>query len=501
VVSLSGSAARGAFTTLSGQALRFLVQLASVTVLARLLTPDDYGLFVMVVAVVSVASVLGDFGLSMVAIQNQGLTPGQRSNLFWSNLALGVVLSGLVALAAHPLAAFYGRPEVVAITCAVAPLFLVNSLTAQFRAETTARMRFRALVVADVSGQLAGFAVAAVLAVQGVGYWALVAQQLTSAAVMLPILVVASRWWPGLPRRREGMASLYAFGANTLGVQLLVYLTSNVDNLLIGKVAGPATLGVYSRAYSLFRLPLQQVAAPLTRVAMPVLSRIHEDDDRFAAYVLRAQLLLSYCFGGLFLVLAAVSDPLIDIVLGDQWEEAKPLFVILAVGGAFQAIGYVYSWVFLSRAKTGLQLRVTVYGRVLMVLAMVVGTTWGATGVAVGASLGQALVWAVNTWVAMPRAGLDSRPLVRIALRPIAIFGVMAAATLAVSAQLTDVNAWLHGLVLTVVMVGILGAAALLLGSMRRDLRTLADTVRRVRSAPPGRPEPEPVSAAGAGHR
>ena len=494
-VSLSRSAARGAVTTLTGQALRVLVQLASVTVLARLLSPEDYGLFVMVLAVVSVASVLGDFGLSMVAIQNQQLTPGQRNNLFWSNTVLGFLLSVLVVAVAHPLAAFYGRDEVVGITCAIAPLFLINSITAQFRAETAARLRFRALAGADVLAQLAGFGVAAVLAVNGNGYWALVAQALTTAVVTLPVLVAAARWWPGLPRRGEGMASLYAFGANTLGVQLRVYVTSNVDNLLIGKVAGSATLGVYSRAYQLFRLPLQQVAAPLTRVAMPVLSRIHEDDARFTAYVLRAQLLLSYSFGGLFLVLAAVSDPLVDIVLGDQWGEAKPLFVILAVGGAFQAIGYVYSWVFLARAKTGLQLRVTVYGRALMVVAMVVGTEWGATGVAVAASFGQALVWAINTWVAMPRAGLDSRPLVRIAVRPLTIFGSMAAATLAVSSQLTDVNPWLHGFVLAAVMTGFLGATALFVGSLRRDALTLLDTVKRVRAVPAPPPLPEPAGA------
>ncbi|MDN3310450.1 lipopolysaccharide biosynthesis protein [Microbacterium oryzae] len=479
-MSLADAAARGGAVTLAGQLARFLVQLLATALLARLIAPAEFGLYTMVFAVIGIATVLGDFGLSMAAIQSQTITSAQRSNLFWTNAAIGCLLTGAVFLSAPLIAAFYGDDRLIGIAQLLSVTFLLNSLTAQFRAEVSVRLRFKALAGVDVLAVIAGLATALTLAVHDFGYWALIAQQIAIAAVTLLGLIAASGWLPGLPRRGADMRALYSYGANTLGVQLFSYLTSNVDSILIGRFWGPSPLGLYDRAYQLFRLPLQQIAAPMTKVALPVLSRL-QADDRYEAYVQRAQLVLGYAFGGAFFLLASVSDPAVDILLGEGWEPAKPIFTVLALGGVFQGMGFVYYWVFLSRALTGIQLRWTLIGRSAMVVAMCVGVIWGPLGVAIGAAVGQAVNWTLQSLFPMRHSGLRRLPLLRIAVRPILLYTPLVALSLFMSYGLfTDMEPVLEALILSATIVAYLALAALV-PPIRHDYAQLWDVARRFR--------------------
>ncbi|HEY9307027.1 MAG TPA: lipopolysaccharide biosynthesis protein [Microbacterium sp.] len=480
ILSLANAAARGGAVTLAGQLVRFVIQLTSVAFLARLIDPTDYGLYTMVFAIVGVATVVGDFGLSLAAIQSQTITPQQRTNLFWTNTVIGVALGLIVVCGAPALAAFYGEPAVMPIAQVMAITFVLNALTAQFRAEVSVKLRFAWLAAVDVAAVAIALVVAIWIALLGFGYWALVAQQLTIAAVTLIGLVAAARWLPGLPRRGAQMRALYVYGANTLGVQLFSYLTSNIDSILIGRVWGPAPLGVYDRAYQLFRLPLQQIAAPMTKVAMPVLSRL-QTDTRYEKYVQRAQLVLGYTFGGTFWLLAALSDPTIDILLGPGWDQAKPIFTVLAVGGVFQGIGFVYYWVFLSRALTGLQLRWTLIGRSAMVACMAVGVIWGPLGVAIGATIGQVINWTLQTIFPMGKTGLRRGPLIAIAIRPIALFAPISVVCVLLSyTVMTMWNPWAE-LAVLVPLLGAYFALATLVPRVRTDYSQLFDVARRLR--------------------
>ena len=436
----------------------------------------------MVLSIVGIAAFLGDFGLSMASIQSQTITQAQRSNLFWTNAALGLVLSAAIYLLAGPIAAFYGRPELVSVTQVVSISFLINALGPQFRAEMTSKLRFKWLAATDVSAQIVGLLVAIIAALAGWGYWALVTQQLVVAFVTLVVLVIGAGWFPSLPSRRAAMRALYTYGINILGVQTVIYITSNIDNLLVGKFSGAAALGVYSKAYQIFRLPLLQIAAPMTRVALPILSKL-QGDPRYDAYVLRAQVILSYSFGGVFFVLAAVADPAVRILLGPKWDAAVPIFAILAIGGVFQALGYVYYWIFLSKALTAMQFRYNLISRSLMVAMMCIGVIWGPIGVAIGVSLGQFGAWFILTVFAIPKTGVDTRAIVALTVRPMVVFTGLILVTLPVSLLVINSwNPWLELLVLTAIMVVYLGLIWLVWPAVRRDVMLIWDAVRRVRT-------------------
>jgi O-antigen/teichoic acid export membrane protein len=480
-VSLAGAASRGAAVTLVSQWIRLVVQLSGLAILARLLSQSDYGLISMVLAVVGVATILGDFGLSMASIQAKTLSPQQRSNLFWINFVLGVVLGGVVFASSWPLAAFYGHPELIQVTQLFSLMFVINATTAQFRAEVSRHLRFKWMAAADIVGQVGGLAVALYIALNGGGYWALVFQQLVAVFLVLVVLVFCSGWFPGLPSRRAPMRDLLSFGVNTTSVQVLDYASTNVHSVLLGRFSGSAALGEYDRAYQLFKLPMQQLAAPLTRVVFPVLSRI-DDDDQYNRYLQRAQLVMAYVLGGAFALAVALSGPLIEIILGEGWDASKGIFAILAIGGIFHSLGYVYNWIFLSKGMTGLQLRFTVITRTVMVVLIVIGLAWGIYGVAWGSAAGMFADWLLMTIFAVPRTGVKMGALLRTTIRPMAMYTVIVALVLPLSITLdSEMGAFPLLALLCLAITVIAGLWMVCLRSARCDLVLILEVARMTR--------------------
>lgn len=472
-------ASRGLKLTLSGQAAKFVLQLASTVVLARLLTPADFGLFAMVVALTGFAVLVADFGLSSAAVQASELSRQQKTNLFWINSVVGAVLFGTFWLLAEPIASFYSEPELTAIVRVLAFNFIVLGATAQFTANLTRELQFGRLIVADLSSQAIGFGSALTVALIGGGYWALVAQHLVSGAVLLLVSGAAVRWFPGLPRRAP-MRNLLRFASHSLGVQALAYVSANIDSVVLGRVAGATQLGFYDRAYQLFKVPIQQIAGPLTRVALPILSRQQSDRALMSRYVVVAQAGIAYLLGAVFSLGAALATPVVLIVLGSQWLQSAGLFAILATGGLFQALGYVYYWAFLARGLSALQLRYSVLTRTLMIALIVVGAVMGgATGVAIAVSAGLALNWLILSIFPMRQSGLDTRSIVTVGLRAMALHicvsGIVACVDLL---WMSELEAWIR------LSIGLGLATALYVMAwycfwpVRRDLKPVLRMVR-----------------------
>lgn len=417
------SMAKGALSALLGQWGKYAVQIVSLMVFSRLLTPEDFGLVAMVTAVIGIAWVIGDFGLSLAAIQAQFLSHEQKSNLFWANTGVGVVLSIAIVALARPLASFYGDDRLAPIATAIAIVFTLNGLGTQFKAEINRGFRFQYLALVDVISQTVAFVIALVLVLTtDITYWALVVQQISAAVLALAMVGAGAHWRPGLPNRNVDMRSLYSFGILTFAAQIITYVTSNLDSVLIGKVNGATTIGHYNRAYQVAAMPVQQMASPLTRVIVPHLSMRLEKPKAYARSLRNIQLVLSYALIGALSYLATATYPLVDIVLGTNWEDAVPMIRMLTIGSALQALGYIYYWVMLSRARTGLLLVSELPGRILMVVLMIavspLGPLWVAGAIAVG-QLSNLIVGAVY---ALPKLDLKSWPVLASSIRPLALF-------------------------------------------------------------------------------
>ncbi|MBB2923962.1 lipopolysaccharide biosynthesis protein [Cellulomonas cellasea] len=476
VAGLGARAARGGAVTMAGQLLRMGVQVLSVVILARLLDPHDYGLLAMVVAVIGVGEILRDFGLSSAAVQARELSRGQRTNLFWINTALGALLA-LVVLACAPLLAdLYDEPQVAPIARVLAVTFLLNGMITQYRADLVRRMRFSALATSDVAAPATALGVGVALALAGQGYWALVAQQVTQGIVLLVVLVSYARWAPGLPDRTAPVGALLRFGRNLAATQVLGYVANNVDSFLIGRRFGAADLGLYNRGYHLLAMTLNQLRTPTSTVAIPVLSRLSDDTDRFAHYVRRGQLTLGYTLVvGVGLVVGA-AEPVVRVALGEQWLAAAPVLQFLAVAGAMQTLAYVGYWVYLARGLTAELFRYTTVTAVLKIVCVVVGSTFGITGVAAGIAVAATLEWPLSIWWLSRRTPLPARALVLGALRILAVAFVAGAAGYAATLAVPGVP--VGQLALAVLGLGVTYALGFAVPPVRRDLRAVLAVAR-----------------------
>lgn len=494
--SLADAAARGAGITVAAQALRFVLQIGSLVILARLLTPHDFGVVAMVTAITGIAAILRDFGLS--SIQASSLNDAERSNLFWVNAGVGVVCGMVVAVCSPFIGGFYGQSGLTPIVLSLSGVFVISGLNTQFGAELARELRFKSLAAADISAQAGGIGVAVAMASLGAGYWAIVGQQVTVAILTLVLNARACQWRPGLYRRAVSVTRFFKFGGGVLGVQLISYLTMNIDNVAIGAYWGATPLGLYSRAYQLLMTPLNQINAPLTRVVLPVLSRVQNDDATFERYVHKAQLVACYLTATVFTVCAGLAYPLTDVLFGPKWSGVAPIFALLAIGGVFRSIAQISYWVYLARNKTVAQLRLYLVIRPVMIAIILAGLPWGPRGVAAACSLAYFGYWVASLWHVSRRTGIAAKPLLITACRAVLLVctpcGIAAwAATLFISMPILQllVGGCLAGLSLVasgVVSKSVRGDARSMGSVMGRNLRgisafsKIADRYARIRA-------------------
>jgi len=477
---LADRAARGAMVTLAGQAMRMVLQLAGVVVLARLLSPHDYGLLAVAIVVVGVGEIFRDFGLSTAAIQARTLSAAERNALFWTNAAIGLVLTGL-AIAIAPLVAHaYGEPALRPMLQVVAITFTCNGLATQYRADLTRRLQFGRLVGADVVGQAAGLALGVVGAVAGAGHWALVAQLVGQSAVALIAVAAAARWLPGRPRRGTDVRPFVRFGRMLALSAVVNYVSNNLDVLTISVRLGTTPLGIYNRAFSLLMSPLNQLRSPATTVALPVLSRLQDDYPAAGRYVARGQLAFGYSIGAALAICAGASTPIVHLMLGEKWSAAAPVLGFLAVAGASTLLAYPGYWVYLSRGLGPALFRYTCVTLVLQAVCIIAGSWWGITGVAAGYMIAAVLEWPLSLFWLARLTVLPLRELLTGALRVTACGGLAGAATwLAVHATgdpKADANVAL-GLATGLAVYAVLFA---LVPAVRRDVKLVGATGRRM---------------------
>ena len=471
-----------------GSAASLLVQLVSLVVLSRLLNPADFGLVAMVSVFVVLGNLLRDFGLPMAGLQLRTLSAQQAANLFWMNMGVAALVAGALVAATPGLVLLYDEPRLAAIVPALAVVVFLGGVTAQIQVNLARRMRFVTLVVTDVGAQVLGLTTAIVLAIAGAGYWALVAQTVVTAGILLASRWVASAWLPARFRRGHGSVGLLRVGANYGAAQLLAFLQSNVDTVVIGTQYGAAPLGYYSRAYQMLTAPAARLLDPLTQVVVTTLNQVKTEGRDPHPALLRIQFALGAFIVWLFAVSAGVAANLIPFVLGAQWTPSIPVFQILAIGGCVWVFNHVSYWVFIVNEKSRELLRYNLVSKPIAIACILAGAPFGITGVAWGYVAAMAVSWPLNLVWLSRTAGLTALPFAANGVRILAAGAVGAAC----AAGVTSLGADLPALVAIVLglLAGTVGMLLILLvlPPTRRHLaearRTAASALRQKREAP-----------------
>jgi O-antigen/teichoic acid export membrane protein len=380
---LKGRSVRSGAVTLTEQTLGHLLHMVSVIILARLLTPGDYGIVAMVTAITGFVNLFREMGLSSATIRSPEITRGQVSSLFWINAGLGLLITVLIAASGPALAWFYKKPQLTMVALAISLSSVLSSLGTQHLALLNRQMRFGTLAIIRLSANMAGLVAAVLVALAGGAYWALVVNSVVMAFSATAGAWLAIGFRPERPRRGTGIRPMVRFGAHIAGFDILNYFHRNMDNVLIGRFWGAEQLGLYSKAYALLLLPLSNLRSPLGRVAFPVLSRLQNDPAKFRSYFLRYCSLLSFLTMPLVAFLYACSANIIQVFLGPRWIGAAELFSILALVAFIQAPAGLRGSVLSALGRGGRLLKWGLYMAIATVASFFCGVPWGAKGVAI----------------------------------------------------------------------------------------------------------------------
>lgn len=401
---------RGGAITVIGQGVSMALQIGTTVVLARLLSPTDYGLQSMVITLTAFFSLFKDAGLSVATVQRENLKQEHISTLFWINIGLGALLTMIVAACGPLLAAFYKDPRLLWITIASASVFFFNSLTVQHKALLDRSMRFGTGVKIDMLCATVGAAIAITMAALGFGYWALICQTISLPITGMIATWIAIPWMPGRPRWTPELRSMVRFGGTVTLNSFVVYIAYNTEKILLGRYWGAAPLGIYGRAYQLATLPVQQLISAVHNVAFSVLSRMQGELQRLhRAYLKSLSVIVSLTIPVVFSS-AVFAREIVLVVLGPKWIQVTPVLRLLAPTVLVFALINPFSWFLRATGQVGRSLKIAFLICPLMIVGVVAGLHYGPSGVAMGYSIAMLLLlipvvaWA--TWGTGITAGL-----------------------------------------------------------------------------------------------
>jgi len=480
---LKGRSVRGGLLTVTSQGVQFLMQSVSTVVMARLLTPADFGLVAMVTAITMLGQSFADFGLSEATIQHPEIDHDQVSKLFWVNVAIGFSLTSITATLAPVLAWFYREPRLTRITLLLSLTFIIGGLRVQHDALLRRQMRFAALAGRDIASWAIAVPSAIFLAWRGAGYWAIIALPLILNGTQMLLSWALARWIPGLPRRGTKIRSLIAFGGKVAASYFIFSTTRSADSVLIGWYWGAGPLGLYSRAMNLLLLPVRQLGAPARAVAVPAFSRVQDDPERLARFYLRAANLIMWITAPIFGFLFVSATPVIVLALGAKWRGAAPVFQLLAIFALGQLLYESTVWLLVSRGQSKRLLKLSLIASPITVASYAVGLPFGIKGVALCSAL---VLLAIFPWIlsfSFQGTRLTLRRMGIAILLPL-IFCLAGVASAELTLHWSPQSSLVRQILMTAITFAAGSSLTLLIPGMREEIRAFGHLVRKSRMMP-----------------
>lgn len=433
---LSGRTVRSGAIRVGAQAVQLLVFVGTGMVLARLLTPGDFGLFAMVLSLTGLVGSFRDFGFRMATVQREGLREEEISALFWVTQKLNGLTVLFVVVMAPVLVWFYGEARLLSLTMGMAGGVWLMGLSIQHESLLARQMRFGSLTVVELIAILAGSGAALTAAVGGVGYWALAVQFVVTAAAHSAGVWLACGWRPrrpGAAGATPGLSALLAYGRDSTAYNVLIHVGHNLDRVLVGYLRGAGAMGLYDNSYRWSRYPLRQVFPPLLAVAVAGLSRLRGAPAAYREAFAKGTRAVYGLLLPMLAFMVIEAHNLIVVLLGDQWLDAVPLFQLLSAAGFADSLRKATDWAYMSEGRPDRQLRWGLIYAPVMVVAVGIGARWGALGVAIGFAVASWLLVYPAIRFCARRSALRAADFVGAMWRP--IFSALLAAALLYAAR------------------------------------------------------------------
>ncbi len=368
---------------LIGQIVGHSFYILSIILLARILTPEDYGLVAMVAVLTNFIQMFKDIGLNVATIQSKSINHAQISNLFWYNTLISCILGLIVAGCAPLLAWFYGRAELLGITLALATSFPISGLIIQHVALLQRQLQYKTIAIIQIISIGISIIACLIAAYCGMGYWSLVIHNLGGVIFTTILAFYYCPWIPSLPDRSTSTKHFLRFGGYLTGSNFCEYFSNNIDKIIIGKALNPAALGQYTKAFNLSFLPLRKVCFPLDNLGITTLSRLRDEPERYKNYYSFAQETLVILLVPFFALGITCSKSVFSFFLGQQWLEAAPIFSWFCLLSLATTCTSAAKWLFLSQDRTKTFLYFTLSSASVSILSFLFGIQYGVMGVTI----------------------------------------------------------------------------------------------------------------------
>jgi PST family polysaccharide transporter len=454
---LTQKAVKGtAWSTLSTVG-RQLLQIASVTTVARVLGPGAYGIMAMAALLLAFVLSLRDLGTGMAIVQRLSVSNRLLSSLFWLNFLVGLVLAGFVAATSPLTAGFFHTPALIQILCVLSVSIWLTSCGIVHSSILLREMRYRSLAISDLGSALAGYIVALTFAHLGFGVWSLVFANVATAASGTLLYWFLSSWRPSLVFNRQELHSVAGFSLNLSGAVLVNFFARNADNIVIGRLRGQSELGDYQMAYNLMLTPISNISSMIGQITFPAFSRVQADNARFRSAYVRQSMIVGLLTFPIMTGMGILADPLIRVVLGTKWVGSIALFQILAPVGLVQSVATLVGNIYQAKARTDLMLRWALSATIALVVAFIIGAQFGTVGVASAYALTYLLLLAYpGFYVPFRLIGLRVRDYAAALLPQLLITAAMGSACLAWLWLLHSLS--VHNSLLQLLTTSLLGA-------------------------------------------
>ena len=464
---------RGAGVGLATIVLQVVLQMISVVVLARLLTPEDFGLVAMAMTFVSIMLIVADWGLIMASTQRRHIDQDQLTTLFWINVGGGMILAILVIASSYLLVLIFSEPRLVGVAVVLSLKLVAIGIGAQHEAIIRRQLRYGTLHAINLISHAVGFAGGVAAALVGMGFWALVGQLVIVQVSRTVLLWTTTRWKPARPRWASDVRPFLKYGISLAPADVLFSLSLVVDGMLIGAAAGPSELGLYRKANSIVNMPIDYLKRALGRMVPSSLSRLQDDGQAFSSFFNHAFAMLSLAGCAVVGLVATEAPAVVNVLLGDQWLSAIPLVRWLALRGLVSTMGVATLWILVPRGDMKKLLTLRALRLCIIIVGVLVGWRWGTVGVAAGYSLASSFSIVIELFVISSVKGVRMGSLIGSFIRPITAAGAAGSIVFLIDSKLSVVTLLSESCLYLLVF---LAAHAALPGGwnvMRRALRSI----------------------------
>ncbi len=391
-MSLKQKTISGLSWSFASQGVKQVSQFIITAILARLLSPGDFGLIGMATVFTGFVAMVNEMGVSGALIQKQDVDERHYSSVFWLNIVVGTLMMLAMIAVSAPIAGFYNKPELGPILRLLSVNFVIASFSIVQQTLFQKHLDFKKLAIVETVAVIVAGAVGIYSALHGKGAWSLVYQMLALTLTTMVMLWVLSSWKPKFIVSLAAIKDIFHFSANLAGFNIVNYFARNVDYLLIGKFLGAEALGFYTLAYKLMLYPLQNISSVIGKVMFPALSTIQNDVAKVRQVYLKMIRAIAMVTFPMMFGLFAVAPEFVAVIYGSRWTEAVPLIRILCICGLFQSIGTTIGNIYMSQGRADLQFKLQLLGTAIVTIFVLIGLRWGIVGVAACYTL-QAVVW------------------------------------------------------------------------------------------------------------